>query len=620
MTRVFRVADLFCGAGGSSTGAEKAIRAIGGAMDLVAVNHWPLAIETHQKNHPSARHYIEDLNVADPERIVPEGYLDLLMASPQCTFYSRARGGKPVTDQQRMDPWAVQRWLSKLAVRCLLVENVPEFVDWGPLLSNGKPDPKRKGDYFRAWMAAIWMLGYDAQWRCLNAADYGDATTRVRFFLQARKDGKSIRWPEATHSSSGLADMFGHRPRWRAAREVIEWERKGASLFGRKVPLSPKTRLRIARGLKRFGGPLAPLYIRLLDLPEEELARFNGSGNGAYSPFVTAHRANNVPKSADDPVQTITTIPGIYLYEATAEPFIFANRNNAAPRGDGQPVPTITTAHGGGLCVVEPQAEPFVLGQQSGATPRHTSEPLPTIATDGAIALIDPHLIKYYKNDGGGQSIEAPVPAITTNGHFALCQPLAVPYGPKAEARPVEQPLPTILTKDRLGLAEPMIVPYYGEKNGLARIPRSPEEPLATITTEPRFALCVPETRPFIVPQFGEAPGQSPRVHAIDQPLPAVTSHGAGALVEPAILDPVRAHPAEIDPRRLVVIDGVLHILDIRFRMLTNVELARAMSFDDEEISYEFVGNKRDVTKQIGNAVPVRTAAALVRAILEEAR
>ncbi|RJQ10893.1 MAG: hypothetical protein C4551_01935 [Bacillota bacterium] len=827
MARLYLVADLFCGAGGSSTGAEKAIRAIGGEMVLVAVNHWPVAVETHQKNHPTARHYIEDLNVADPEKIVPEGRLDLLMASPQCTYHSRARGGRPVGDQQRIDPWAVQRWLSKLDVRCLLVENVPEFVQWGPLLPNGKPDPKRKGEYFTAWLSAIWMMGYDAQWRMLNAADYGDATTRVRFFLQARRDGRPIRWPEATHSPSGEADMFGQRPRWRAAREVIDWANPGASLFERKTPLSPKTRLRIARGLQRFGGPLAPLYIRLLDLPEEDKERFLRPANGEASPFIAVGRENNVPKSVDHPLGTITTIPGMYLYEPVAQPFVFGNRSHNAPKDAGEPVPTITTAHGGGLCVVEPKAEPFVLGQQGGGAPRHTGEPLPTIATDGAIALIDPHLIKYYNSDGGGQSVEAPVPTILGNHHIALCRPLAVPYGPKAEARPVDEPLPTILTKDRLGVASPMIVPYYGEKNGSPRIPRSPDEPLATITTEPRFALCTPDATPFLVPQsharsdddhpgtgaptgsrgrpvcpagrvslemhqagslrtpdadsataggpaspegvsqgdllgggetaldrrphpsvdgtarpyppgdggrshprgedrqppgssgacdtpgelatsvplgteeaerlpgpsnapaggqgagkslasagaqlptdrtgaghlpndslqgtgfvvpyFGEAPGQSPRVHDVDEPLPTVTSHGAGALVAPvlvqtchdgnngrrldeplptltargslAIAEPVIlpcGSAGAIDPRRLVLIDGVPHVLDIRFRMLTNVELARAMSFEDEEMRYEFVGTKSEITKQIGNAIPVRMAAALVQAILSE--
>jgi len=116
--RNYLVADLFCGAGGSSTGAAKAIRAIRGKLTLVCVNHWPVAIETHKRNHPEARHYVEDVAIADPNTIVPEGRLDLLMASPECRFYSRARGGKPVHDQGRMNPWAIHRWLTALNVRC----------------------------------------------------------------------------------------------------------------------------------------------------------------------------------------------------------------------------------------------------------------------------------------------------------------------------------------------------------------------------------------------------------------------------------------------------------------------------------------------------------------------
>ena len=129
-TRVTLVADLFCGAGGSSTGARRALASLGLQMNLVAVNHWNVAIETHSRNHPEARHYCQDVNAVKPAEVVPEGKLDLLMASPTCTYHSRARGGKPISDQGRMDPWAIVHWCTELRVRRLLVENVPEFVDW----------------------------------------------------------------------------------------------------------------------------------------------------------------------------------------------------------------------------------------------------------------------------------------------------------------------------------------------------------------------------------------------------------------------------------------------------------------------------------------------------------
>src|ERR1700730_7574633 len=122
-------------------------------------------------------------------------------ASPTCTYHSRARGGKPINDQGRMDPWTIVHWCTELRVRRLLVENVPEFVDWGPLdLRTGRPIKRRRGEYFRAWTAALQGAGFKLDWRVLNAADFGDATTRERFFLMARSDGKRVHWPDPTHS------------------------------------------------------------------------------------------------------------------------------------------------------------------------------------------------------------------------------------------------------------------------------------------------------------------------------------------------------------------------------------------------------------------------------------
>jgi DNA (cytosine-5)-methyltransferase 1 len=133
MAKKILVADLFCGAGGSSTGARNALAGLGLEMELVVLNHWPTAIETHTKNHPEARHYCQDIATIRPHIAVPEGYLDLLMASPTCTHHSVARGGKPTSDQQRSDPWHVITWFTELRVKRAIIENVPEFVSWGPV-------------------------------------------------------------------------------------------------------------------------------------------------------------------------------------------------------------------------------------------------------------------------------------------------------------------------------------------------------------------------------------------------------------------------------------------------------------------------------------------------------
>ena len=616
--KIFNVADLFCGAGGSSTGAQQAIQAIGGQMDLVAINHWNMAISTHSANHPSARHYVEDVSLADPEAIVTDGYLDLLMASPECRFFSRARGGKPIHDQGRMNPWVIHRWLTAINVRCVLIENVPEFTEWGPLDEEFKPDRLRKGLYFQSWLRNFWDLGYSAEWRILNAADFGDATTRVRFFLQARRDGEPIVWPEPTHAK-GDTGMLEGRGKWRSAREIIDWSDQGRSLIDDpkylKRPLSDKTRSRIARGLERFGGPLAPLYIQLLGLDT------NAHGGGIAEPFTNSDRQHTVARSMDEPIHTVTTLTGGGCYYVSPEVIrlIGANRTNNLPKSDDRPVPSPTSAGGGGSFIVEASKKAFLLGQQSGGAPRSTDEPIPTVATDGAIGLVKP-VVTIAKGRSHARGVEEPLPTLTTQRHLGLAEPVIAQYnGTQRMAHSVEDPLGSITTKDRFGLASPVLVDMAHGEPSWSHVTAS-DEPLPTVTGTNRVALALPTSGPFLVPQFGERLGQAARVHDVSDPLPAITSHGAGALIQPTmgLIEPVlkAVEDAGVDPRRIVLIDGVPYILDIRFRMLRNAELARAMGFSEADNEYEFHGTVAEITKQIGNAVPVHLAAALVGVML----
>ena len=215
--------------------------------------------------------------------------------------------------------------------------------------------------------------------------------------------------------------------------------------------------------------------------------------------------------------------------------------------------------------VAKPVAKPFILGQQSGSTPRPATEPIPTIAGAGAIAMIHPLIVEYYGNGG---------------------------------TRPVSEPLSTATTKARHALAQPTAIPVTKEDSP-GDDPRDTKAPASAC----------------IIPNFGERGKQAPRVHSVDNPAPTVTSRGAGSLLTPTISE-ATPETSDVDPRRLVLIDGQMHILDIRYRMLQNPELARAMGFSDEEQQYEFVGNVAQVTKQIGNAVPVHLAAALVKSVL----
>lgn len=510
-----RIADLFCGAGGTSKGARDALAALGIDMELVAVNHWPIAIETHQKNHPEASHYCVNLDAARPEELVPGGRLDLLMASPECTHHSSARGGRPMNDQSRMSAWHVVRWATALRVKRLLIENVPEFIDWGPLNKSGRPVKSRKGEYFNAWLDALRGIGFNKiEVAVINCADYGDATTRKRLFIIARSDGKALNWPERTHSKSGRADLLGAgQEKWRSASEIIDWDLDGQSIFTRKKPLAPKTMARIASGIQKFWGPYA-------------------------------------------------------------EPFLIVLRNHCDALGLDVPFPTIT-AGGKHLGLVEPVLKPFVLGQQSGSAPRGVDDPLPTIAGAGAISMTKPILV-------------------SVNGEAVT--PFLAPYygsGSGLSGKSVEEPFDTVTAKARFALVEPYIIGI--DQQSAKSSEKSVSDPLSTVVTKARHAL----VQPFIVPQFGERKGQGPRSHGVDQPLPTVTSHGAGAVVLPVF-----------------EINGETFQLDIRFRMIQNHELARAMSFSDDEVDYEFTGTKTEVTKQIGNAVPVRTASALITALM----
>lgn len=363
---MIRAADLFCGAGGSSSGLKRIAESLGIRLDLTAVNHWPVAVETHAKNHPEARHICESIDSIDPRKAIG-GALDLLWASPECRHHSTARGGRPINDQSRATAWCVARWAEALRPRWVIVENVPEFETWGPLGSNDRPLQSRKGETFRAWAAALRSLGYAVEARVLNAADYGAATTRRRLFVVARLDGGArgrgpIAWPTLTHAPAHRVDMFGELRPWRAAREIIDWNEQGVSIFGRKKPLAENTLRRIAAGARKFWG---------VEL-EPFLVPFYGEKNGQ------APRMHAIDK----------------------------------------PLPTIVTNPKFGL------VQPFVLGQQSGSVPRDVRDPLPTVATDGAISLVEPFLVNFYGSGSGliPQPITRPLPTVTTKDRFGLVQ------------------------------------------------------------------------------------------------------------------------------------------------------------------------------------------------------
>lgn len=552
--RTLKAADLFCGAGGSSTGLRLVCESLGRKLDLVAVNHWQTAVETHAANHPAANHLCEDLLSLDPRKAVPGGKLDLLVASPECTHHSVARGGKPVNDQSRASAWCVLRWATALQVRRVVIENVREFESWGPIGLNGRPVKSRRGETFGAFVEALRSLGYRVEWRVLNAADYGDATTRQRLYIQAALGRLPIRWPAPTHAKDPRPGLFGGLERWRPARDVIDWNMPGESIFARKRPLSANTLRRIEAGLRKFGGRYA-------------------------EPFLVVLRQHMDGRSVNDPLPTLTA-GGTHV--GLCEPFIV---------GAGG-----TTGQGG---------------------PRSVDDPLGTLTTENHRALVEPFTV-HLTHRGGDRvnSVDSPLPTVTgaNRGEQALVEPFVLQMSQSGSngrrMRPTDEPIPTVTTADDLAVVEPFIVPQFAE-NG----PRSVDQPLGTITTTSRGVGLV---EPFIVPtNYGERPGQSPRCHDIDAPVPTVVAGGVThGLVEPFIVpycgtgvpDNVNEPLSTITTKDRLGLVQPQPTYDIRFRMLQPGELAAAMGFPRD---YQFRGNRSEQVKQIGNAVAVNQAAAL---------
>lgn len=578
-TRPMLVADLFCGAGGLSNGTARAMRQLGLPVQMIGVNHWPVAIETNRRNHKehADRIHCADLESALPLTIVPEGRLDLLTAAPSCVFHSRARGGRPVHDQQRMDPWHVVRWCTELRVARVLVENVPEFMDWGPCsLVTGRPIKSRRGEYFRAWVAALEAVGFKVDWKVVCCADFGDPTTRRRFFLIGRSDGKRLSWPEFTHDRVGGTDLLGSRPRWRGAREVIDWTMTGKSIFTRTKPLKPNTLRRILAGAVKYSWPRP--YIdavqALLDsqVPRLVFSRAEAVALGLVSadPMLVHLRGTSeqhlqsTAKSADEPLPTLTA-GGSHVG------LVLATSSGGAARDLDQPLPTITTGGAGAErpgCARPQLVEPIIVptsNTSSAGVPRSAAEPIRTVTTakGGDQALAVPLVAQYYGATATAQSVAEPVPSVTTKARFGLAEPVVmrgnVGTGRTGDMRPASEPMPTITCSESLALAEPFTMP--------------------------------------VTHHGGE------RVRGVDEPLPTITGANRGELGLAAaaadVADQVR--------------------IDINYRMLHWRELARATSFDDEGEVYDFAGNATEITKQIGNAVPNRTAKALAMGLMRDA-
>lgn len=345
---------MFCGAGGYTTGSVMALDDLRVPYEYWAVNHWDRAVQTMRLNHPAVHTFEQDLTVVIPSEVIPGRHLDHLHASPSCTHHSRACGGRPRSKQLRAQPNIVLDWLDDIDVSRLSVENVPEFMNWGPLDDEGKPVKSQKRTLFDIWIKSLEARNFEVEYRVVNCADFGDATTRKRFFLKAVRKGRGkIVWPEPEFSRDGIL-----LPRWRGVGECLDFSDTGRSIFNRARPLAAATMERIAVGAKKYWG----VDIR---------------------PFIARMNRNCYAESIDDPCFTITTSGAHHML---CTPIVVSHFRNGGVQDGSMPLGTQTTRDKYSLVT------PLIMGQQGGATCRPVSEPCPTVACGGFIRSIYPEL------------------------------------------------------------------------------------------------------------------------------------------------------------------------------------------------------------------------------------
>jgi DNA (cytosine-5)-methyltransferase 1 len=420
----------------------------------------------HKANHPATRHYNESVWEVDPIEACAGRPVAFAWFSPDCTHFSKSKGGKPLSKKIRGLAWAATEWACLVRPRVIALENVEEFVTWGPLYkdhshgcskdhakTHGKcrklclyqrPIPEKRGQTFDAFVAKLRSYGYVVEWRLLRACEYGAPTSRRRLFLIARCDGLPIVWPAKSHGP-GTATPF------RSAAECIDWTIPCPSIFDRERPLVEKTLARIARGIRKFvleaerpfivpsnDNDVAPIIIRA--------KTYGGGGNGATS--------------AEAPLTTITTskrgehaVAAAYLVHRSN-----GERKGQAPRiyDVQQPLGTVV-AQGNKHALCTAFLTKNHGGHESSKGGQSLEAPVDTIACRDQKSLTVAHLMKYY-GTSTGSSLEDPAPTITSGG-WKLAQVAAflVRYNGTGDAEDLQLPLGTLTTRDRYGLVTVMI-------------------------------------------------------------------------------------------------------------------------------------------------------------------
>lgn len=352
------IIDCFAGGGGASVGIEMAL---GRHVDI-AINHDPEAIRMHEVNHPDTIHLTEDIFKVDLQKYVKRRKVALMWASPDCTSHSKAKGGQPRKKGLRILPWAVYKHAKQILPEVIIMENVEEIQQWGPLDEKGHPIKERQGEDYKKFITAMKSLGYAFDSRELVAANYGAPTTRKRWYAIFRRDGKDIIWPEQTHFKDS-------EPKWKQCGDFIDWSDLGKSIFDRKKPLAEATQKRIANGIRKY----------VIENPK---------------PYIVEN---------DDAVAFLIQYHG--------------EQKAGESRGQllSEPIKTIDTSNRYGLVTA------FITKYYKTGIGQGCDEPLHTITTSpGHFGLVSAFLIKYYGSGGSCQTIDRALDTITTKDRFGL--------------------------------------------------------------------------------------------------------------------------------------------------------------------------------------------------------
>ncbi|MCA0973450.1 DNA cytosine methyltransferase [Halomonas denitrificans] len=406
------VIDNFAGGGGASEGIEQAL---GRPVDL-AINHDATAIAVHTANHPGSEHSVADVWDIDPETAAAGRPVGLAWFSPDCRHHSKAKGGRPVSKSVRGLAWVAARWAAKVKPRVIALENVEEFLDWGPLIKNAKgqlvPDPARKGQTFNGFVRALRRHGYQVDWRILRACDFGAPTIRRRLFLVARRDGLPIKWPKPTHGDpASPAVRRGKLQPWHTAAECIDWSIPCPSIFERQRPLADATLRRIAKGVMRY---------------------VVESGDPFIVPIANYGNGSELVNAIGEPLRTVTAWP-----------------------------------KGGSFALVSA----FLAKHYGGVVGADLRDPLPTITATDHSAPVAVSLVNLKGSERGGRDPRQPMPTICARGtHAAAVAAFLAPYygsGSGETGRDMQAPAPTVTTKDRLQL---VTVTIAGEQYAIVDI------------------------------------------------------------------------------------------------------------------------------------------------------